>query len=168
MAKYSTGGSDADSDGTACELCGETSDSLEEATVAGATLLVCQSCAPHDDSPQQASSEQSTDRDRPDRTAEHLSETSELWDGDSSRWEQEGADYDTDQLPYLVSGYDELVTTARQDKGYTQTELAEQAGISQDDLLAVEQGRAARAGVGGSVIEALEQQLEIQLSEQTD
>lgn len=168
MAKYSTGSSDTASDGSACELCGETSDTLEEATVAGATLLVCQSCAPHDDSAQQSSPDRSAGSDRSDRTKEHLSETSDLWDGDSTHWEQEGADYETDRLPYLVSGYDELVTTARQEQGYTQAELAAQAGISEDDLLAVEQGRAARAGVGGSVIEALETQLGIQLSEASE
>jgi len=49
MAKYSTGGGGGDDDGDACELCGRETTKLQRATVAGAQLLVCSDCRPHDD-----------------------------------------------------------------------------------------------------------------------
>jgi len=168
MAKYSTGDSGSESDGSACELCGKQSDSLREAEVAGATLLVCQQCAPHDDSSKKSSSsDEQQQESTPTSHSSDAPQTSELWDGDSSHWEKEGTDYDDDPLPYLISGYADVVTRARQENGLTQTELAEQIGATEDDILAVEQGRAARAGVGGSVIEDIEKTLSIELTEET-
>lgn len=166
MAKYSTGGSGGSSDSSACELCGKETDSLSEATIAGAALMVCPDCAPHDDGQSQSTEEQESDRRR--QAAQNVaSQTSEIWDGDSSHWETEGTDYDDDPLPYLVSEYGDRVTAARQDVGLTQEELADELAIDEQDLLAVEQGRAARGNVGGSVIESLEDYLEIDLVRST-
>lgn len=175
MPKYSTGGSSGGSDGDACELCGETSDRLRQATVAGAELLVCPSCAPHDDtSSEDARTDRASDASDEDRSDESSGPgpfprdgTSELWDRDSSRWEQEGTDYESDRLPYLVTDYGERVTDARQEAGFQLEELADELAVSEEDLLAVEQGRAARADVGGSTIEKLEVALDVTLVDET-
>jgi ribosome-binding protein aMBF1 (putative translation factor) len=161
MAKYSTGRSSG-GDGDACELCGEIADSLTRATVAGADLLVCPSCRPHDDTSSGADDERSSGRE----IARNAARAKDVWAGDSSRWEREGTDYDDDPLPYLVSGYGERVEEARQDAGYQLAELAAALDVSESDLLAVEQGRAARGGVGGSVIEAIQDHLDVELAEE--
>lgn len=164
MAKYSTGGSGGGGDGDACELCGTETDDLREATVAGAELLVCPSCAPHAEADEGGGGNGgSSERER---SGPDLPETSELWDRDSSRWEREGTDYESDRLPYLVSEYGKQVTEARQEAGYQRAELAEMLDVEEDDLLAVEQGRAARAGVGGSLIAKLEDALDVELAEE--
>ncbi|WP_048076473.1 transcriptional regulator, partial [Halorubrum sp. AJ67] len=81
--------------------------------------------------------------------------------GDSKRWEEEGTSYESDRLPYLVSGYGDVVTEARQDAGLTVEEVAAELEVDEDDLLAVEDGRAATANVGGSVVRALEERFGI-------
>ncbi len=173
MAKYTTGNSGATDEGDACELCGTQSGQLKRATVAGASLLVCPDCAPHDDRQQgtsdggagnaSASRKQSTHQSGADAAAE----TTPLWDGDSKHWEQQGTDYDDDPLPYLVSEYGSRARSARQDAGLQLDELADELNLTEDTLLAVEQDRAARAGVGGSVITAIEDYLDVTLSEDT-
>jgi ribosome-binding protein aMBF1 (putative translation factor) len=173
MAKYSTGGSSSSGGGDACELCGAETDSLREANVAGAQLLVCRDCAPHDDAATTASrtgggqdqgdDEQEVDRTR--RAVQNTAKASDVWDGDSSHWEEEGTDYDDDPLPYLVSGYDEALTEARQDAGLQREELAGELDVEESTLLAIEQGRATQAGVPGSVVEALEERLDVELVE---
>jgi ribosome-binding protein aMBF1 (putative translation factor) len=84
--------------------------------------------------------------------------------GDAGHWES-GADYDDDPLPYLVSDYGDRLTEARQDAGLQLDELADELGVDESDLLAVEQGRATQAGIGGSVIEALEDRLGVELAD---
>jgi len=86
-------------------------------------------------------------------------------DGDTSHWEESGTDYDDDQLPYLVRDYGERVEDARQNAGLQRDELADELDVPESDLLAVEQGRATQAGLGGSLIEALEDELSIELVE---
>jgi len=170
MAKYSTGGSSGSGDGETCELCGSASDSLREANVAGAQLQVCPSCAPHDDAARTTSeTERTTDseddgQDRTRRAVQNTAETSRVWDGDSSHWEEEGTDYDEDQLPYLVTDYGQIVVEARQEAGLQREELAEELGVTEADLLAVEQERAVQAGVGGSLIISLEDYLDVTLT----
>lgn len=165
MAKYSTGGSSGGSDSGTCELCGKASDSLVTASVAGAELNVCSDCANLDESPKsQRSRNDSEEQDRKRQAARNTAKTLDAAKPDASNWE-EGADYDSDQLPYLVSGYGEKVREARQEEGYQLDELAEELGLDENDLLAVEQGRATQAGVGGSVIEALEERLDLTLAE---
>ncbi len=176
MAKYSTGSSSGGG-GTSCELCGAESDSLRLATVAGAELEVCPDCAPHDDTQQRSGSSRgsrgqgqgrSDSNDEPSRkqkAAQNVAKANPVWDGDSKHWEQEGTNYDDDPLPYLVSGYGDKLEAARQDAGLQREELAEELGAREKDLLAVEQGRAAQDGVGGGLIEALEERLDVTLSE---
>lgn len=169
MAKYSTGGSSGGGSGGSCELCGSTSDDLVEANVAGATLSVCPDCAPYDDTAHKdEKGSGSRDEDEPSReqrAAQNAANTSPVFDGDSERWEEEGADYDDDPLPYLVSGYGERLEEARQDAGLQREELAGELGARESDILAIEQGRATQAGVGGALIEALEERLNVALSE---
>ncbi|MFC7165471.1 helix-turn-helix domain-containing protein [Halospeciosus flavus] len=165
MAKYSTGGSSGDADSGTCELCGASSDSLVTATVAGAELNVCSDCVNLDETPKtQRSRTDSDEQQRKRQAAQNTAQTIDAGKPDSSHWE-EGADYDSDQLPYLVSGYGEKVREARQEAGYQLDELAEELGLDENDLLAVEQGRATQAGVGGSVVEALEERLDLTLTE---
>jgi hypothetical protein len=59
MPKYSTGSSGGSDGGDACELCGSETSSLQRANVAGADLLVCSECQPHDDTDKRLS--ESTD-----------------------------------------------------------------------------------------------------------
>jgi len=174
MAKYSTGGGGG-GDSETCELCGAGDANLRTAKVAGATLQVCPDCAEHDESPspggsgggsESGGSSGGSDRDRKRRAAQN---TARVHDGASNTgdyWE-DGADYDDDQLPYLVSDYGQRVTDARQDAGLQTEELAEELDADESDLIAVEQGRATKAGVGGSLIEALEAELDVELVDET-
>ena len=174
MAKYSTGSSSGGG-GTNCELCGAESDSLRLASVAGAELEVCPDCAPHDDSRSASEDRQRSSQDDEGRTddepsrkqkaAQNVAKANPVWDGDSEHWEKEGTNYDDDPLPYLVSDYGEKLIEARQAAGLQREELAEELEARETDLLAVEQGRATQAGVGGGLIEALEDRLDVTLSE---
>jgi ribosome-binding protein aMBF1 (putative translation factor) len=128
---------------------------------------VCADCASHRDDASPASSgsdDGDDDRDRKRRAAQNTAKIHDAGKGDASHWES-GADYDDDQLPYLVTNYGRRVTEARQDAGLQRGELAEELDIDESDLLAVEQGRATKAGVGGSVIAALEDHLDIELAD---
>ncbi|WP_134669819.1 helix-turn-helix domain-containing protein [Halorussus marinus] len=166
MAKYSTGGSSGGGDSGACELCGTSSDSLTEANVAGAQLRVCSECADsHNDNAKTTGRE--TDGDRKRRAARNTAKASGVYNDDSTHWEEKGTNYDDDPLPYLVADYGEAVESARQDEGLQREELAEELDLAENDLLAVEQGRANQANVGGSVVRALEQRLDVTLVEET-
>ncbi|NKE34902.1 multiprotein-bridging factor 1 family protein [Natronococcus sp. JC468] len=172
MAKYSTGSSSGGG-GTSCELCGTESDSLRRAQVAGAELEVCPECAPHDDAQKRGgdrggsrSGGRRTDEpSRKQKAAQNVAKANPVWDGDSEHWEEEGTNYDDDPLPYLVSEYGSAVVEARREAGYQREELADELGVPEADLLAVEQGRATQAGIGGGLIAALEDRLEITLAE---
>jgi len=170
MPKYSTGSGGGGGDGDSCELCGRSTGDLSRANVAGAQLLVCSDCAPHDDSPaaRGASGSGASGRegdDEPSREKRAAQRQARLYDqtrGDASHWES-GTDYEDDQLPYLVSDYGAVAEAARRDAGLTVEELASELEVAESDVDAVEQGRATRAGVGGSVIRALEERLGVDL-----
>ncbi|EMA64614.1 helix-turn-helix domain-containing protein [Halorubrum lipolyticum] len=182
MAKYSTGGGGGGDDGDACELCGRETTDLQRATVAGAKLLVCSDCRPHDDagnapsghggrggsqggSPGGAGAD-STETEPESRKKELARKQAKMYDsatGDSKHWEEGGTNYESDRLPYLVSGYGDDVAAARQDAGLTVEELAAELDLDEDDLFAVEDGRAATANVGGSVVRALEERLGVEI-----
>ncbi|GAB3693495.1 helix-turn-helix domain-containing protein [Halorubrum pallidum] len=184
MAKYSTGGGGGGDDGDACELCGRETTDLERATVAGAKLLVCSDCRPHDDAGNAPSSRgggssgggsssggssggaSAGSGGTESRKKELARKQAKMYDsatGDSKHWEEGGTNYESDRLPYLVSGYGDAVETARQDAGLTVDELADELDLDEEDILAVEDGRAATAGVGGSVVRALEERLGIEI-----
>jgi len=166
MTKYSTGGGVGGTGGS-CELCGASDDSLETVEVAGARLEVCPDCARHRDDASPASShdtDSDDDRNRKKRAAQNTARIHDAQQNDSSHWES-GADYSDDQLPYLVTDYGRRVTEARQDAGLQRGELAEELDLDESDILAVEQGRATKAGVGGSVIAALEDRLDVELAD---
>ncbi|WP_227374171.1 helix-turn-helix domain-containing protein [Haladaptatus halobius] len=167
MAKYSTGNSSGGGSGGSCELCGKTTDSLTEASVAGAQLEVCRNCASHSDTTKSKRRERTepTEQERKRRAAQQTAKMDDARKGDASHWEEEGTNYADDPLPYLVPDYGDRVLEARQDAGLQRGELANELGIAENDLLAVEQNRANRASVGGSVIEALEDHLGVTLSE---
>jgi len=165
MAKYSTG-SGGSGAGESCELCGASEKNLQTVNVAGAQLEVCTDCAEHDDNAKQPSDDRSDrdDTDRKQRAAKNTARMHDAQQGDASHWES-GADYDDDQLPYLVDDYGQRLTEARQDAGLQLAELAEETGVDDGDILALEQGRATQANVGGSVVGTLEQFLDIELAE---
>jgi len=167
MAKYSTGGVGGDSGGS-CELCGAEGRDLRTATVAGARLEVCGECARHaeDAEPSRSRDEASGDgSDRKRRAARNVAKLDDARRGNPKHWEEEGTDYDEDPLPYLVGDYGERLEEARQGAGLQTDELAAEMGVDEADILAVEQGRANRAGIGGSLITALEERLNVQLAE---
>jgi ribosome-binding protein aMBF1 (putative translation factor) len=171
MAKYSTGSGGGGDAGDACELCGKETGDLRRANVAGANLLVCGSCAPHGE--QRGGRERGGSGDSDDdsafegnrkkRAAQRAAKLYDKQKGDPTHWEKEGTNYEKDRLPYLVSGYGDIAEEARQAEGLQLGELATELDVEEADLLAVEQGRASRAGVGGSVIRALEQRLDVRL-----
>ncbi|MFW6320995.1 MAG: helix-turn-helix domain-containing protein, partial [Halohasta sp.] len=101
--------------------------------------------------------------DRKKRAAQRQAKIYDASKGDSTHWEKKGTNYERDRLPYLVTDYDERVEAARQDAGLTVEELADALDVDDDTYLAVEQGRAARAGVGGSVVRAIEEELDVEL-----
>jgi ribosome-binding protein aMBF1 (putative translation factor) len=161
MAKYSTGDG-GDSAGGSCELCGADGETTTE-SVAGATLQLCSDCVEtHGEGGNGPDEDSDTDRKR--RAAQNAAKIQDATKADSSHWE-DGADYDTDQLPYLVNDYGKRVTHARQERGLQTDELAAELDISESDVLAVEQGRATQANVGGSTIVAIEEFLDIELAE---
>ncbi|MHB9286589.1 helix-turn-helix domain-containing protein [Halobacteriales archaeon Cl-PHB] len=165
MAKYSTGDGGGNS-GDSCELCGTSSGDLKQANVAGAELLVCGDCAQHGETTGKPDPEPDS-RDGESRKKRAARNTAKMHDaakGDSSHWES-GADYEDDPLPYLVSGYGDRLTDARQDAGLQLPELADELDLEESALLALEQGRAAQAGIPGSVVEAVEDHLDVELSE---
>ena len=173
MAKYSTGGGGGGGTGDACELCGREDAKLTRANVAGADLLVCSDCAPHGENRSTARNEDeqeggTRDDTRTNRKKRAAQNTAKMIDSSRSgrkRWEEEGTDYEEDRLPYLVKGYGERAEAARQASGLTPEELAAEIDADGDEILAVEQGRAARAGVGGSLVRKLEERLDVQLVE---
>lgn len=172
MAKYSTGSGGGGDAGDACELCGKETGDLRQANVAGANLLVCGSCAPHgeqrgggrDQSRSSGSDDDSAfEGNRKKRAAQRAAKMYDKQKGDPTHWEKQGTNYEKDRLPYLVTGYGDLAEEARQAEGLQLEDLAEELDVDESDLLAVEQGRASRAGVGGSVIRALEKRLDVRL-----
>ncbi|MEF8801007.1 MAG: transcriptional regulator [Halolamina sp.] len=171
MAKYSTGSGGGGDDGDACELCGSETASLRKANVAGAELLVCADCEPmgenrHTDRKKREKQGGTRDNQPANRKKRAARNTAKVMDasGGTDDW-VENTEYDGDSLPYLVSGYGDEVTEARQAEGLTIEEVAEEVEIDESDLLAVEEGRAIRADVGGSVIGKLQQRFDIQLAE---
>ena len=173
MAKYSTGGGGGGDDGDACELCGKETGGLRRANVAGADLLVCADCAPHGENKhrdrKRDRSGGNRDASEPNRKKRAAQRTAKMYDqgkGDSKHWEEKGTNYEKDRLPYLVSDYGDRVAAARQDAGLTLEELSADLDVSESDLLAVEQGRATRAGVGGSVVGKLEDRLGVELTDE--
>ena len=166
MAKYSTGGGGSGAS-ESCELCGASDSDLRTASVAGATLSVCSNCAEqHDESGGSSSRSGGDGGDRKRRAAQNTARIQDAAKGNSEHWE-DGADYDDDQLPYLVSDYGARLTEARQDAGLQTAELAEEIDVDESDIIAIEQGRATKAGIGGSVIAALETELDVELAEST-
>jgi len=171
MAKYSTGSGGGDDDGGACELCGSETASLDKANVAGAELLVCSDCEPmgenrHTDRKKREKQGGTRDNEPENRRKRAARNTAKVMDASSGNDEWvENTEYEEDSLPYLVSGYGEVVTEARQEKGLTTEELAEELEVDEEELRAVEEGRAIRADVGGTIIGKLEQRLDVQLAE---
>ena len=170
MAKYSTGGVGSD-DADSCELCGTETGNLRETTVAGARLQVCAECARHGEDGEKSSSSSSGgdgsrgEENRRKKAAQNVARLDDARKGDPKHWEEEGTDYQDDPLPYLVRGYGDKLEAARQEAGLQPSELAGELGVDEADILAIEQGRANRAGIGGSLIEAIEERLNVQLSE---
>lgn len=181
MPKYSIG--DGGHESGACEICGESADDLTDATISGADLRVCDDCATHgvrdqtDSSPadQPASDSMPTSADPANQEDEPATQspahrntgpdTSLLWDSDTSHWEESGVNYERNRLPHLVPDYAECVRTARLAADLSPADLVDELAITEQELSAIEQGEAATAGIGGSIITMLEDSLEVTLTE---
>lgn len=174
MAKYSTGGVDS-GESDSCELCGAESGSLESTTVAGAVLEVCEECRRHgegsdsrgggDRRGSRGGGSAGDDQDDDLRGVRAQARIDDARKGDPDYWEEGGTDYEDDPLPYLVRDYGDRLTEAREEADLTTDELAGELGVTEAQIVAVEQGRATSAGVGGSLVEALEERLNVQLAE---
>ncbi len=166
MAKYSTGDGGSGGAGS-CELCGAEDTSLEETEVAGAVLEICGDCRARHGSGGSSGTRDPDEEDRETRAVRNTARVADARSGNPERW-QEGTDYERDPLPYLVSGYGERLASARQEAGLDTAELAGELGVDEADVLAIEQGRANSAGIGGSLIEDIEERLSVQLAEGSD
>lgn len=180
MPKYSTAGRGGSGEGTACELCGKPTEDLTEVTISGAELFVCNRCVPHDNGDLgERESEASASVESEESPAENgvqeeargegsrsiTSETSPLWNGDTTHWEEEGVSYTSDRLPHLVPDYADRVQKACEDTGLTLEDVGDELQIGRQELHAVEQGNAVAAEVAGSTITALEDYLDVNLTE---
>lgn len=171
MAKYSTGSGGGGGSGDACELCGKEDVKVRKENVAGANLFVCRDCAPMGSNrskerkkrEMEGGSRGEEELSKKQRIARNTAKMMDAGKGSAKHWEEEGTDYEKDRLPYLVSGYGSVVEQARQEKGWTAEELADRVEVDEEKVLAVEQGRATRAGVGGSLIRKLEDELGVDL-----
>lgn len=171
MAKYSTGSGGGGGGGDACELCGKEDGKLRKENVAGANLFVCRDCAPMGSNrskqrkkrEKEGGSRGEEELSRKKRAARNTARMIDAGKSNAEHWEKEGTDYEKDRLPYLVSGYGSVVTQARQEKGWTAEELADRIDADEEHILAVEQGRATRADVGGSLVRKLEEELGVDL-----
>lgn len=171
MAKYSTNSGDGTDDSnnnssgtpTNCEMCGKETDDLEHATIAGASLAVCDDCNPDNGQSNGRDDSQSES----DRAREVIRKATENPYEKDRSW-VEDTQYSEDQLPYLKNGYEEIVQEAREERGLTQGELADMVQIGIRILRVIENGHAATEGVGRSEFESLEQVLEVELIEEVD
>jgi ribosome-binding protein aMBF1 (putative translation factor) len=176
MAKYSTGGVSSDDEGS-CELCGAEGRPLRTEQVAGATLAICPECRERHaeggtkerERDEYGQETETRDPDEPDRQQRAVRNTARMDDAqrqDSKHWES-GADYEGDPLPYLIRGYGDRLAKARAAADLGTAELAGELDADEADIIAIEQGRATKAGIGGSLIATLEEQLNITLSDDT-
>ncbi|UPM43701.1 helix-turn-helix domain-containing protein [Halocatena salina] len=176
MAKYSTGGISSDDEGS-CELCGAERTTLHTERVAGATLAVCPDCrtrhaetgTPESERDEHGRETGTRDPDEPDRRQRAVHNTARMDDARSrnpSGWVDD-AEYEGDPLPYLVRGYADRLANARAAADLGTADLAEELDASENDIIAIEEGRATSADVGGSLITAIETRLNITLTEQT-
>ena len=164
MAKYSTGRGGGGSTASACELCGAEEGRLRTAEIAGAMLMVCASCAPHDDrAPTGGSEGTGGGGSRSQQIARKQAQMIDQSKPDADRWVREGTNYESDALPYLLDGYGVRLQDARGDAGLSITEVAAMAEIDEETVRSVEAGRAIGDAVGGSAIRALEAVLDVQL-----
>lgn len=175
MAKYSTGGISSDDEGS-CELCGAERTTLHTERVAGATLAVCPDCrtrhaetdTPGSERDEHGQETGTRDPDEPDRTQRAVHNTARMDDarsGDPSNW-VDNAEYEGDPLPYLVRGYADRLANARAAADLGTADLADELDAPESDIIAIEEGRATSADVGGSLITAIETRLDITLTEQ--
>lgn len=100
---------------------------------------------------------------RKKRAAQKQAEVYDAATGDSTHWEEEGTNYEADQLPHLVSDYNERVGSARKAAELSIEELAQRLELNPADIEAVEEANALQADVGGSVVHALEDEFDIEI-----
>lgn len=175
MAKYSTGGISSDDSGS-CELCGAERTTLHTEQVAGAMLAVCPDCRTrhaetdtpvadhgHDEHGQERGTRDPDELDRQQRAVRNTARMDDARAGGTD-W-VDGAEYEGDPLPYLVRGYDTRLANARAAADLGTADLAEELDAAERDIVAIEEGRATSAGVGGSLITAIESRLDITLTE---
>ena len=170
MPKYSTDSTSSERNENSCELCGEETDALTEANIAGARLSVCQSCAPHDERGPSGAENPANQDDSQDRGAPVPGETPgyTITQPDSSWVEEDRAEYQDDPLPYLKRNYPNIIQDERQRQDLTVGALATEADVPEESIESLESGDATEDSVPGSHVEAVEETLEVVLSEQNN
>lgn len=174
MTKYSTGGVSSNDEGS-CELCGAEGRSLQTERVAGAQLAICSECRTRhaeggkkarerDEYGQETGTRDPDEDDRQQRAVRNTARMNDAQKRNSKHWE-DGADYERDPLPYLVRGYGDRLANARAAIDLGTAELAGELDVDEADIIAIERGRATSADVGGSLITAIEERLDITLSD---
>jgi len=182
MAKYSTGGGGGGDDGDACEPLRARPQTSSGPRSPGRSSSSARTAAPDDAGnarrarrirwesgrkfrrkPGGASSESTGTGTEPEEGNRPQAGEDGLRDRRLKHWEEGGTNYESDRLPYLVSGYGDDVAAARQRRRTHGRGAGRGIRRRRDDLFAVEDGRAATAGVGGSVVRALEERLGVDI-----
>lgn len=169
MAKYSTGSSDTSSDGDACELCGKSDRDLQVTTVAGAKLLVCNSCRSHEDSSSgsnknnNSSTNETSQNDNepvksgPEGTGYTINRTDSDW------VENTRPQYQKEDTPYLVNKYRTVIEKAIEETESSVQEFTAESEAPEDEIRYLLEGDAFSEGVSRATVEQLEHELEIKL-----
>lgn len=169
MAKYSTGSSDTSSDGDACELCGKSDRDLQVTTVAGAKLLVCNSCRSYEDSSDgsdknnNSSTNETSQNDNepvksgPEGTGYTINRTDSDW------VENTRPQYQKEDTPYLVNKYGTVIEKAIEETESSVQEFTAESEAPEDEIRYLLEGDAFSEGVSRATVEQLEHELEIKL-----
>lgn len=170
MTKYSTGSSDdpdPNDESASCSLCGST-DNLTTDEIAGAQVVVCQSCA-SEDSVTSEQSDESADRSQTSSSSSVEDEDSTgytITNPDSSWVEEDRPDYGNARTPYMVPDYADRFNEALQSEDMSLEELSEETGVDLESVEAVSEGEALSEDVGADEVSVMSRYLDVELAEE--
>lgn len=166
MAKYSTGTSYSSGEGDTCEMCGNSDGQLKLTNVAGAKLLVCNSCTSHEDSSKgdssngndnESSNEENVVKSGPEGTGYTINRT------DSSWVENSRPQYQKEDTPYLVNQYSNVIMEAIQEEKTSVDEFLDSSDAPKEQIQHLLNNDAFSEGVSRATVELLEKELGIRI-----
>lgn len=172
MTKYSTGSSDdpdPNDESASCSLCGST-DNLTTDEIAGAQVVVCQSCA-SEDSVTSEQSDDDADRSQGSSTPSTSEDDEDsggytITNPDSSWVEENRPDYGNARTPYMVPDYADRFNEALQSADMSLEELSEETGVDLESVEAVSEGEALSQDVGADEVSVISRYLDVELAEE--